>query len=98
MKTRRSFGMLLLVAAIVAALPIVWTVQVQAQGAQQQVQGAIKSVDAAGRMLTLEDGTTLTIPPMVGIPPDLKEGAIVKASFEEKDGQKVVTSLEVQQP
>lgn len=88
--------MLLLVAAIVAALPVVWTVQVQAQGAQQEVQGAIKSVDAAGR-LTLEDGTTLTIPPMVGIPPDLKEGAIVKASFEEKGGQKVVTSLEVQQ-
>jgi Cu/Ag efflux protein CusF len=27
---------------------------------------------------------------------DLKEGAVVKASFEEKGGQKVVTSLQVQ--
>ncbi len=53
--------------------------------------------DARVLMLTLQDGTQLTIPPSLNIPKDtLKEGAIVKASFEERSGQKVVTSLEVQ--
>jgi hypothetical protein len=50
-------------------------------------------------MLTLEDGTQLTIPPTVNVPRGaLKEGAIVKASFEERGGQKIVTSLEVRGP
>jgi len=56
-------------------------------------------VDPSGLMLTLQDGTQLTIPPSLNIPKDtLKEGAIVKASFEERSGQKVVTALEVKGP
>jgi len=48
-------------------------------------------------MVTLDDGTELTIPPTVSIPRGtLKEGAMVKASFEEQGGKKVVTSLEVE--
>ncbi len=70
------------------------------QGAAEQTglaEGKIKSVDASGRMLTLEDGTMLTIPSSAQVQQEaLREGAIVKASFEEKDGQKVVTSIEVQ--
>ncbi len=66
-------------------------------GMQQEVQGAIKSLDPSGRMLTLDDGTQLTIPPTINVPQGmLKEGAMVKASFEERGGEKVVTSLEVQ--
>jgi Protein of unknown function (DUF1344) len=65
-------------------------------GMQQEVQGAIKSLDPSGRMLTLDDGTQLTIPPTINVPKGmLKEGAMVKASFEERGGEKVVTSLEV---
>jgi len=63
----------------------------------QQVQGEIKSVDPSGRMVTLDDGTELTIPQSVSVPQGmLKEGAKVKASFEEQGGKKVVTSLEVE--
>lgn len=111
MKTRRSLQIVLLVAVVVAVVPVVWIAQVQAQaapqgsqpvgltaGAQHEVQGKITAVDPSRKMLTLEDGTRLTIPPTVQLPRDIKEGSIVKASFEEQSGQNVVTSLEVQRP
>ncbi len=61
-----------------------------------QIEGKIKNVDPSGKMLTLEDGTTLTIPDTVKVAKDgLKPGAMVKAAFEEKGGQLVVKSLEV---
>jgi hypothetical protein len=48
-------------------------------------------------MVELEDGTKLTIPPGLNVPRDaLKEGAILKASFEERAGQKVAISVQVQ--
>ena len=108
MKTSNLRRTLLVLVALLVAMPVGWAGEVHAQampsyqappaaGKMQQVEGKIKSLDPSGRMLTLEDGTQLTIPPTVNVPPGtLKEGAIVKASFEEKNGQKVVTSLEVQ--
>jgi hypothetical protein len=112
MKIHRGLLNFLVVAALSAVLPDAWTSQAHAQGGppgtpqmspgagahQQQVQGAVKDLDRAGRMLTLEDGTQLTIPPTVQLPGEIREGSIVKASFEEQGGQKVVTSLEVQIP
>jgi len=96
--TLRPISVLLL--ALLVALPLAWVSEshAQAAGGMKQIEGAIKSVDSSGRMVTLDDGTQLTIPPTVNVPREsLKEGAIVKASFEEQGGQKVVTSLEVQQ-
>lgn len=112
MKMHKALRMPLLVAAIVAALPLAWVLDVHAQGApqgsrqmtpgaggmQHEVRGMIKDLDPSGRMLTLDDGTQLTIPPTVQLPGGIKEGSIVKASFEERAGQKVITSLEVQTP
>ena len=108
MKTQKSLRILLLVAALVAAVPLAWAGQVQAQGAPQgspsiaagaqQVQGKVTAVDPAKGTLTLEDGTQLTIPRGAQLPPDIKEGSIVKASFEEQSGQKVLTGVEVQKP
>jgi len=100
------WALLVLVARLVA-MPVGWVGDVHAQatagaqappaaGSMQQVEGKIKSLDPWGRMLTLEDGTELTIPPSINVGRGtLKEGAIVKASFEERSGQKVVTVLEV---
>ena len=99
--TLRPISVLLL--AVLVVLPLAWVSESHAQanpqgGGVKQIEGAIKSVDPTGRMLTLDDGTELTIPPTVSVPKaDLKEGAVVKASFEERGGQKVVTSLQVQQ-
>ena len=60
------------------------------------VEGKIKSVDASGKMVTLDDGTKLTIPPTLTVEKKaLKPGANVKASYEEKGRQKVATSFMV---
>jgi Cu/Ag efflux protein CusF len=62
------------------------------------VQGKVKAVDQDGKAVTLEDGTKLMIPATAKVDKNaLKAGANVKASFEEKDGQKVVTSIQVSQ-
>jgi hypothetical protein len=62
----------------------------------KEVEGKIKIMDGSGKRVTLEDGTTLTIPDSLkAARGSLKEGAIVKASYEEKGGEKVVTSIQV---
>ncbi len=64
--------------------------------AQGEVSGKIKSIDPAGRTVLLEDGTRLMIPASVNVDlATLKAGAIVKASVENKGGQKVVTAIQV---
>jgi len=61
------------------------------------VHGKVKSIDASGRVLTLEDGTQLTIPPaMKASSRAVTPGAEVKASYDEKSGEKVLTAIEVQ--
>ena len=60
------------------------------------VEGQIKSVDESGRVVMLEDGTKLTISPTTKVDRNaLKPGATVKASFEEKGTERVVTSIQV---
>lgn len=58
------------------------------------VEGKVQSMDTNDRVLTLEDGTKLWIAEGVSIE-GLKEGAKVKASFEERDGKNVATSVQV---
>jgi Cu/Ag efflux protein CusF len=66
-------------------------------GMEKSIEGKIKSLDAAGKMLTLQDGTKLTIPSGVKLTrTELKPGASVKVAYEEKGGEKVVTQIEVQ--
>jgi Cu/Ag efflux protein CusF len=60
------------------------------------IEGKVQAVDPAGKSVTLEDGTKLMIPDTVQFSrADLKAGAAVKASYEEKDGQKVLTNLQI---
>jgi len=87
---KRFLQMALAVSPIVVALAVgsAWA---------GDVQGKIKSVDQSGRMLTLEDGTQLTIPATVRVNrEDLMPGNDVKVSFEDKGTQKVVTQIEVE--
>ena len=60
-----------------------------------EVTGKIQAVDSAERVITLDDGTKLWIAEGVSID-NLREGARVKASYEERDGKNVVTSLDVE--
>jgi Cu/Ag efflux protein CusF len=54
------------------------------------VEGKVQTMDTNDRMVVLEDGTKLWIAEGVSIE-GLKEGAKVKASFEERDGKNVAT-------
>jgi len=87
MKRARTLLVLTALAVLMMLVPVAW-------GAD--VEGKIKSVDPSGKMVTLDDGTQLTIPQIVaGEMKVLQPGASVKASYEEKDGHKVATSFMV---
>jgi Cu/Ag efflux protein CusF len=60
-----------------------------------EAAGKVQAVDPGERVITLEDGTRLWVAEGLSMD-DVKEGARVKASYEERDGKKVVTSLEVE--
>ncbi len=58
----------------------------------QRVDGTIKAVN--GNMVTLEDGTKLSIPSSVRVAKDqLKPGAQISAEYEERAGQKIATAV-----
>ena len=60
------------------------------------VTGKVQAVDPAGKSVTLDNGTTLMIPATAKVDRKaLAPGAEVKASYEEKGGQKVATSIQV---
>ncbi len=82
MKTVLGIAMALLLVFTVAG---VWA---------EEIQGKIKSVDTGERSIVLEDGTQLWV--AEGLAMDtLKEGASVKASYEERDGKKITTGFQV---
>jgi Cu/Ag efflux protein CusF len=60
-----------------------------------EISGKIQTVDSADRVITLEDGTKLWMAEGVSLE-NLKEGAKVKASYEERDGKNVVISIDVE--
>ena len=87
MKSVSAILVLAVAAFVIAVAPMAWAADV--------VQGKIKSVDPSGQMVTLDNGTKLTIPPTLTVEEKsaLKPGANVSASYEEKGGQKVATAL-----
>ena len=58
------------------------------------VEGKIQSVDPGERTITLDNGTKVWISDAMASD-ELKEGAEVKVSYEEKDGKNVATSVEM---
>ena len=63
-----------------------------APGWAAEIEGTVRSVDTAARLVQLEDGTQLWA--QDGLTLDVVEGARIKASYEERDGKNVMTSLE----
>lgn len=68
-----------------------------------EMEGTIQSVDTLkkavvldnGSTIVVEDGTTIMVDGKEAKLEDLKEGAKVKTSFEEKDGKNVAAKIEV---
>lgn len=91
-----------LVAVAVLAMSFAWVPAAMAQQpqpaapamAKKEVSGAVKSVDAAKKTVTLQDGTTLMVADEAKLK-DLKPGAMIKASYQDQGGQKMATSIEV---
>lgn len=75
---------------------LVGTMLLAGVAAAAEVEGKIKSVDPASGSITLENGTRLMVPAEAVVEDHrlLQPGAEIRASFEEKDGQKVVMRLE----
>ena len=89
---KRVFSVLVLaaVAMVMVLAPLAWAAD---------IQGKIKGVDASGRLVTLDDGTQIVLPPTLTVERKaLQPGANVKASYEEKDGQKIAKSFTVMPP
>ena len=87
MKRASTVLVLAAVAVVMMVAPLAWA---------GDIQGKIKSVDASGHMVTLDNGTQIMIPPTLTVERQaLQPGANVKASYDEKDGQKVATSFTV---
>jgi Cu/Ag efflux protein CusF len=64
--------------------------------AEKTVEGKVKAVDPAKKQVTLEDGTTLTIPPGVQVEwTSVKPGATVMASYVEVGQTKTVRKFAV---
>lgn len=60
------------------------------------MEGKVKAVDQAKKQVTLEDGTTLTVPPGVAVEwTTLKPGSMVMISYVEAGQMKTVRKLEV---
>jgi len=59
------------------------------------IEGKVVSIDPRTRVITLDDGTKLKVMDAAQLQ-DLKPGANVKASYEERGGEKVATSIQVE--
>ena len=58
------------------------------------MEGRVQSVDASERTVVLDNGAKVWVSDGVAID-DVKEGTVVKVSYEEKDGKPVATTIEV---
>jgi hypothetical protein len=59
-----------------------------------EIEGKIQSVDQTERTIVLDNGTKISLDTNVSMD-DLKQGSEVKVSYEERDGKKVATKVEV---
>jgi Cu/Ag efflux protein CusF len=75
----------LMLVIVLVATPIV------ALGAE--VQGKVKTVDTSDRVVTLEDGTRISVPDGIALD-NVKEGAEITVSYEERDGKNQATDIQ----
>jgi Protein of unknown function (DUF1344) len=84
------------VLGVLVLAPTVIAQSVRPGGMTKTIEGRVLVIDPLGKVITLEDGTKLMIPESVKIRrADFKPGTPVKAAYEDRDGQKVLTKLEV---
>jgi len=86
----------LLKVGMLGALAIALVLGSMASVQAAEVTGTVQAVDPAGKSITLDNGTTLMIPATAKVDRKaLTPGADVKASYQERDGHKVATSIQI---
>lgn len=88
--------MVRMVRMLVVVVAIVWSAALGVSGAlaQMKIDGTIRS--AFGNVVTLEDGTQLSIPStMLVAREQLRPGVRITVEYVERAGQKVATAIEV---
>ena len=79
-----------------SALTLVAVLALGTMVSAAEISGKVQAVDPAGKSITLDNGATLMIPASAKVDKKaLAPGTAVKASYDEKNGQKVVNSLQV---
>ena len=88
MHTRTNFatGLAVLALTIMAVAPL---------AEAGEIQGKVTKVDKAGRVVTLDDGTALKVMNAAQLA-EIRPGATVKASYEERNGEKIARSIQVE--
>lgn len=87
----------------IAALVLAATFAIAGLAVAAEMEGKIQSIDTSGKELVLDNGsklvwdesTTISVEGKEGKLEDLKVGAKVKASYEEKDGKNLAAKFEV---
>jgi len=86
----------LLKVGMLGALAIALVLGSMASVQAAEVTGTVQAVDPAGKSITLDNGTTLMIPATAKVDRKaLTPGADVKASYQERDGHKVASSIQI---
>jgi hypothetical protein len=86
----------LLKVGMLGALAIALVLGSMASVQAAEVTGTVQAVDPAGKSITLDNGTTLMIPATAKVDRKaLTPGADVKASYQERDGHKIATSIQI---
>jgi Protein of unknown function (DUF1344) len=75
---------------------LLMTLVLTGAAAAADVEGKVRAVDQSEKSFVLEDGTKIWLGDGVSMD-KLKEGSDVKASYEEKDGKNMATSVEVKE-
>ena len=86
----------LLKVGMLGALAVALVLGSMASVQAAEVTGTVQAVDPAGKSVTLDNGTTLMIPATAKVDRKaLTPGAEVKASYQERDGHKVASSIQI---
>jgi len=100
----RIFAIAAVVLAISAGQPLVVFAQTAAPASQEQevsqasqvVEGKVSAV--RGRWIVFANGTQVAVPDNVVHHFEMKPGAVIRAMYEEREGQKFATSIELRGP
>ena len=82
------------VIGLVLAIVLIGSVGLAVAGGEHK--GKIVTFDSGDRLVVFEDGTKVWLSEGLTVE-GLKEGAMIKVTYEERDGKNVVTAVEITQ-